>query len=119
MIHNAWSIASGDSNALRKASEDLEKITQPSVNIYCNATGLDEAKIKEMMDTTTWLTSQEAYDYGFSNVQEKNSAMQSLESQYVHSLVMEMKSLQKENEKLKKYKEEKQDIKSSKWDGFF
>ena len=39
MIHNAWSKATGDSNAMKKAAEDLEKQTQPSVNIYVSKTG--------------------------------------------------------------------------------
>ena len=42
MIHNAWSSATGDSNAMKKMAEDLEKITQPSLNIYVSKTGLSE-----------------------------------------------------------------------------
>ena len=38
MIHNAWSVAEGDSNALKKAAEDLEIITSPSLEIYAKKT---------------------------------------------------------------------------------
>lgn len=97
MIHNAWSRAVGDSNAMKKMAEDLEKITQPSVNIYVNKTGLDEEQVKEMMDRETWITSQEAYELGFSTTQTRNSAKQALEADFIHNLVLKNKAL---NEKL-------------------
>lgn len=50
MIHNAWTSVEGDQNQLRKAAADLEMITKPSVNIYCNKTGLSEEEVKAMMD---------------------------------------------------------------------
>ena len=56
MIHNAWMRNEGDSNSMKKAAEDLEKITQPSVNIYVSKTGQPESKIKEMMNRETWIT---------------------------------------------------------------
>ena len=56
MIHNAWTEARGDSNTMKKVAEDLEKITQPSLNIYVSKTGLSEEKVKEMMDREEWIT---------------------------------------------------------------
>lgn len=94
MIHNAWSWAEGDKNVMRKMAEDLEKITQPSVNIYVSKTGLSEEKIKQMMDEESWITSQEAYELGFSTTQTKNEAMQALEANFIHNLVMKNKELQ-------------------------
>lgn len=94
MIHNAWSYAEGDKNVMKKMAEDLEKITQPSVNIYVSKTGLSEEKIKEMMDEESWITSQEAYELGFSTTQTKNEAMQALEANFIHNLVMKNKELQ-------------------------
>lgn len=93
MIHNAWSNVSGDSNAMRKAAEDLEKITQPSVNIYVNRTSLTEDQVKEKMDNETWITSQEAYDWGFATAIEKNEAQQSISDSYLRKLIMENKVL--------------------------
>ena len=101
MIHNAWTSAQGDSNAMKKAALDLEKITQPSVDIYCSKTGLSEEQIKKMMDEETWITSKEAYELNFSTSINKNEAMQSLESNYVCKLVNKIKSLEKENHILK------------------
>lgn len=97
MIHNAQFGGGvyGDSNALKKAAEDLEKITQPSINIYVSKTGLEETKIKEMMDKETWITSQEALELGFATTIEKDDAKQSLESHYLHNMVMRLKELEK------------------------
>lgn len=95
MIHNAWGYAEGDSNAMKKRAEDLEKITQPSVNIYCSKTGLEESRVKEMMDEETWITSQEALELGFATTIEKDDANQSLENHYLHNMVMKLKELEK------------------------
>lgn len=100
MIHNAWTEAKGDSNAMKKVAEDLEKITQPSINIYVSKTGLSEEKIKEMMDRESWITSKEAFELGFATSIDRNDARQSLECDFVHNIVMRMKSLEKENQEL-------------------
>lgn len=105
MIHNAWTEAKGDSNTMKKVAEDLEKITQPSLNIYTSKTKLTEEEIKEKMDREEWITSQEAYEWGFSTTQErKNEYMQALEADFVHDLVMRNKALQKEIEEMQSEK---------------
>lgn len=94
MIHNAWTEARGDSNKMKKIAEDLEKITQPSLNIYTAKTNLSEEEIKEKMDREEWITSQEAYEWGFSTTQErKNAVMQAVEADFVYNLVMKNKEL--------------------------
>ncbi len=96
MIHNAWSNAEGDFNALRKAADDLEKITQPSVNIYCSVTGLPENKIKEMMDNETWITSKEALEMKFATSVENDTKInQSFEIQSIRKLIIKNKELEK------------------------
>jgi ATP-dependent Clp protease protease subunit len=35
-IHNAWNYAAGNANQLRKAADDLDTITQASINTYMN-----------------------------------------------------------------------------------
>lgn len=98
MIHNAWSYAEGDANAMRKMAEDLEKITQPSLNIYVNKTGLSEEKVKDMMDREEWITSKEAFELGFSTTQTRNEPMQALEANFIYNLVMKNKNIQKQIE---------------------
>ena len=42
MIHNAWTYAVGNSDELRKQADDLEKITQASVEAYKSHSSLTE-----------------------------------------------------------------------------
>lgn len=65
MIHNAWSHVSGNANDFRKEADDLEKITQLSVNAYMSQVSIHEEELKIMMDEETWLMPQEALEYGF------------------------------------------------------
>lgn len=65
MIHNAWSRVSGNANDFRKEADDLEKITQLSVNAYMSQVSIQEEELKTMMDEETWLMPQEALEYGF------------------------------------------------------
>jgi len=65
MIHNAWSCASGNANDFRKEADDLEKITQLSINAYMSQVSIPEEELKIMMDEETWLMPQEALEYGF------------------------------------------------------
>lgn len=65
MIHNAWSRASGNAESFRKQAEDLDKITQASINAYMSRVWITEEELKEKMDAETWLTAQEALSDGF------------------------------------------------------
>ena len=65
MIHNAWTRASGNSKELRKQADDLDKITQASVNAYMQEINITEEELKQMLDDETWITPQEAIEKGF------------------------------------------------------
>lgn len=65
MIHNAWTYAQGNSQELRKQADDLEKITQASVEAYKEHATISEKEIKKLMDNETWLLPEEALEYGF------------------------------------------------------
>lgn len=65
MVHNAWTMTVGNANELRKQADDLEKITQASINVYMEKTGLDESTVKELLDNETWLDANEALELGF------------------------------------------------------
>ena len=65
MIHNAWTWASGNAAELRKQAEDLDKITQASVEAYKAHSSLKEEDIKALMDAETWILPSEALEYGF------------------------------------------------------
>lgn len=71
MIHNAWTWASGNAAELRKQAEDLDKITQASVEAYKAHSSLSEEEIKALMDNETWILPDEALNYGFATSIEK------------------------------------------------
>lgn len=93
MIHNAWTITSGDSNELRKQADDLEKITEPSIDIYTSVSNLPRDEIKKMLDEETWLTSSESLEYGFATEVIEDEAKQSLRDNIIEKLVMKTKMM--------------------------
>ncbi len=103
MIHNAWMSAVGDSNELRKQADDLEMITQPSVNIYVEKTGLSEKTVKSMMDDETWMDYKKAFELGFATSIEKDGeAQQSIKNvnRYIKKLVARNSELESRNTQL-------------------
>lgn len=102
MIHNAWTWASGDADDLRKAAEDLEKITQPSVEIYTSVSNLDADEIKVMMDAETWIDADEALGYGFATEISKEAEMQSVKDGILAKTVFKNKQLEKRIKELEK-----------------
>lgn len=66
MIHNAWTYASGNADKLRKAADDIERINQSMVQHYLTRAGdkLDEDILKQLLDAETWLSADEAMEYG-------------------------------------------------------
>lgn len=105
MIHNAWTWASGDADDLRKAAEDLEKITEPSVQIYLANSNLEEETIRTMMDEETWITADEAYEYGMATAVVEDSPQMSLKDDMLSKLVHRNKQLEKEMLKIKEQQE--------------
>lgn len=66
MIHNCMSyLGFANSEEMRKAAEDNDKINQSSINAYLAVSNLSEDEIKAMMNAETWLTAQECLEYGF------------------------------------------------------
>lgn len=64
-IHNAWTRASGNANDFRKQADDLDIITQASVNAYMNHVKITEEELKELLNNETWITPQDALNMGF------------------------------------------------------
>ena len=85
MIHNAWTWASGNAEALRKAADDLERINQSTMQMYLEKAGdkLNEDTLKELLDNETWLSAEEALNYGLCDVvEESNSMVASISDKY-------------------------------------
>lgn len=66
MIHNAWTIAIGNSKELHKAADDLETINQASRQAYLDKAGdkLTVEKLTELLDAETYLTAEQCLEYG-------------------------------------------------------
>lgn len=65
MIHNAWTYAMGNAAELRKSADDLDTITQASVEAYKQVATISEEEIKALMDAETWILPDDAVAYGF------------------------------------------------------
>lgn len=72
MIHNAWTFAEGNAEQLRKQADDLEKITNASVEAYKSHSSLSEEEIRALMDAETWISPEEAMSYGFATSIERS-----------------------------------------------
>lgn len=107
MIHNAWTYASGDANALRKAADDIEIVTQPSIEIYKAVSNLSEEEIKEFMDDEKWITADEALAWGFATEIVEIKVNQSLHDSMLAKLVMKNKELEKQLKNQKNPAEDK------------
>jgi ATP-dependent Clp protease protease subunit len=71
MIHNPWMIAAGDAKAFRDFADKLDKITDSVLlETYFQKTGIEKAKLKEMLDAETWLSAEEAVALGFADTLE-------------------------------------------------
>lgn len=114
MIHNPYTFAMGNANELRKAADDMDQITKASVQSYLAKAGdkLDESTIKQIMDNETWLTAQEAYDYGLCDeIIDANQAVASINNPFAKHF----KSIPKQliNETVEKAREKQDDLKDS------
>ena len=65
MIHEASTIAMGDSRTLRKTADLLEGISAEIAGIYAERTGGDEKEIRNLMFAETWMTADQAKENGF------------------------------------------------------
>ena len=97
MIHNAWTCAAGNAEELRKQADDLEKITQASVEAYKAHSSLTEEEIKELMNNETWILPEEALSYGFATSIEKTESENARQNAFLQLFEI-IKAHQKEEE---------------------
>jgi len=65
MVHNAWMVTAGNAQQLRKDADDLETITQATINAYMERVNISEEKLKELLDNETWILPADALEMGF------------------------------------------------------
>lgn len=66
MIHHAMTGAWGNAAQLRKAADDVERISQSMCQYYLDKAGdkLDSDTLSGMLEEDTWLTAEQALEYG-------------------------------------------------------
>ena len=64
MVHNAWMWTYGNADQLRKDADDLDKITQASIEAYKSRANISEEEIKKLLDEETWILPSEALEMG-------------------------------------------------------
>lgn len=98
MIHNPWTYTEGNAQELRKTADDLDKMSQASVNAYLEYVNLEEAEVKQLLDNETWLTPQEALNYGFATVvtgaQQQAKYSQSVRDNLIQTILAKQETLQ-------------------------
>lgn len=79
MIHRAWTIALGNAAEFRKMADDLAKIDESIIAAYQEKSGMDKDRIIEMLDAETWMTAEDAIEYGFADeIEERKQVAASL-----------------------------------------
>lgn len=67
MVHNPWTVASGDAGQMRKTADTLDVASREMAALYTERTGLSAEKITAIMGAETWFNSYEAVDAGFAH----------------------------------------------------
>lgn len=67
MIHNPWTWGVGNAADFRKMADDLDKIRESLIAAYLDKSGMDRDELIALMDAETWLTADEAVEYGLAD----------------------------------------------------
>ena len=62
-LHQAWTVADGNADELRKAADDIEKFNAIGLEAFA-AAGMEKEKILELEKQETWLNASEALELG-------------------------------------------------------
>jgi len=67
MIHNAWTVAVGGAEDMRRTADLLDSVNGTVRDVYAARTKNSADKLKKWMDEETWFTGKEAVDNGFAD----------------------------------------------------
>lgn len=67
MIHNAWTMAYGDSPSLRDVADRLDAVTEQLAGVYVKRTGKTKEEVAAWMNEETWFNSSDAVTNGFAS----------------------------------------------------
>lgn len=85
MIHNAWTITSGNKDDLRNMADTLEKIDGVLAGIYVEKSGRELEEVQDKMNAETWMTADEAFEFGLvDRVNEEIKVAASLDKKFLN-----------------------------------
>jgi len=67
MIHNVWSVISGDHNEMRKQADIQESLTELIAKKYAEKTGKNVEEMRKAMDEESWYFGSEILEAGFAD----------------------------------------------------
>jgi ATP-dependent Clp protease protease subunit len=67
MIHNPWGGVVGDADQIDSFGDAIRKMQEQIVDTYAKRSKLPKEQVAEMMNAETWLTAQEAVDFGLAD----------------------------------------------------
>lgn len=67
MIHKVSTFAIGDTDDLRKAADDMEKLEENLIAIYAEKTGRTADEVREKVAATSYFTAEEAVEFGLAD----------------------------------------------------
>lgn len=74
MIHDPASVAIGPASAHREVAARLDKLAENYAAVYAQHSGMDRAKVRDMMLATTWMTADEAVEHKFATAKITDAA---------------------------------------------
>lgn len=91
MVHNAWTSVAGNANDLRKQADDLDIISQTTMEAFKACVNIPETELKALLDAESWLSSQEALEKGFATsirtTEDSSNPSQSVKNKVVEMLL--------------------------------
>ena len=102
MVHNAWKETWGNAEQLRKAADDLDKINRLSITAYTENSTLTEEEVKSLLDGETYISPEEALEYGFATAIEESKNANASQSAFMRVIDI----LKKHQQKADKQEEE-------------
>ena len=91
MVHNAWTHTAGNANELRKQADDLDIISQASMEAFKAHVNISDDELKALLDAESWLSPQEALEKGFATsikgVENIESPSQSVRNKVIEMLI--------------------------------
>lgn len=75
-LHQVITGADGYADDLRKAAAEADVLTDIGIQAFVARAGMPEDKVRELMEAETWLTADQAKDYGIVTVRDEDAPAQ-------------------------------------------